>query len=142
MIGHNPTDIWQPRGPISQGVAVGAGRLVHVTGQIAFNQNRDVVGKGDIISQMRLCTDNISKILAGFGGDLNDIVTLTVFYTDASQLEPIRNVWAATFKETGTAPACVMIEVAGLVHPDLLVELIPTAVIPENRFRAPATTTG
>ncbi len=142
MIGYSPTDIWQPRGPISQGVAAGVGRLVHVTGQIAFNENRDVVNKGDFISQMQLCTDNIEKILEGFGGGLGDIVALTVFYTDADQLESIRKVWAATFDEAGTAPACVMIQVAGLVHPDLLVELIPTAVVPENRFRAPATAAG
>ena len=141
MIGHNPKDIWPPRGPISQGVASGSGRLVHITGQIAFDQNRNVVGKDDIIQQMQLCFDHIEHILDGFGGGLGDVTTLTVFYTDAGQLEQIREVWQAAFNKVGTAPACVMIQVAGLVHPDLLVELIPTAVIAEDRFRDPTTMT-
>ncbi|MGI9505854.1 MAG: RidA family protein, partial [Geminicoccaceae bacterium] len=119
------------------GVAAGHGRLVHVTGQIAFDENREVVGRGDVIRQMCLCFDHIERILDGFGGRLGDVATLTVFYTDAGQLEQIREVWAEVFDRAGTAPACVMIQVAGLVHPDLLVELIPTAVIPEDRFREP-----
>ena len=139
MIGYNPNDIWQPRGPIAQGVASSHGRLVHVTGQIAFDENREVVSRGDITCQMRLCFDHIERILDGFGGRLDDIVTLTVFYTDADQLEQIRKVWAEAFDNAGITPACVMIQVAGLVHPDLLVELIPTAVIPEDRFREPDT---
>lgn len=138
MIGYNPKDIWQPRGPIAQGVASGDGRLVHVTGQIAFDENREVVGKGDITQQARLCFDHVERILDGFGGGLGDIVTLTVFYTAAGQIEQIRDVWAEVFEKAGTTPACVMIQVAGLVHPDLLVELIPTAVIPADRFREPA----
>jgi len=137
MIGYSPKDIWRVRGPISQGVASGPGRLIHVTGQIAFDQSRSVVGKGDVVRQMQLCFDHIERILEGFGGDISDVTTLTVFYTDASQLEQIRAVWAAAFGKAGTTPACVMIQVAGLVHPDLLVELIPTAVIAEDRFRDP-----
>ncbi len=139
MIGYSPKDIWQPRGPIAQGAAAGHGLQIHVTGQIAFDENREVVGKGDIIRQMRLCFDHIEHILDGFGGGLGDVVTLTVFYTDAGQVEQIRELWAEAFDKAGSAPACVMVQVAGLVHPDLLVELIPTAVIPEDRFREPAT---
>ena len=142
MIGYNPKDIWQPRGPIAQGVAPHYGRLVHVTGQIAFDENRNVVGKGDIIRQMRLCFDHIECILDGFGGGLGDVVTLTVFYTDASHLDQVRKVWAEMFDKVRATPACVMIQVAGLVHPDLLVELIPTAVITEDRFREPETAAG
>jgi enamine deaminase RidA (YjgF/YER057c/UK114 family) len=114
---------------------------VHVTGQIAFDENREVVGKGDVVVQIRLCFQHIERILDGFGGVLGDIVTLTAFYTDAGQVDRIRDVWAEAFDKSGAAPACVMIQVAGLVHPDLLIELIPTAVIPEDRFHAPATAT-
>ncbi len=48
---------------------------------------------------------------------------------------------AETFDRADTTPACIMIQVAGLVHPDLLIELIPTAVIPHERFSMPAEAT-
>ncbi len=139
MMGHNPTNMWQPKGPISQGVAAGEGRQIHVTGQIAFDEKRNVVGQCDVSRQMRVCVGHVENILKDFGGGLGDIVSLTIFYTDATQLDQIRDLWAETFDGVGTKPACVMIQVAGLVHPDLLIELIPTAVIPHERFQAPAT---
>lgn len=137
-IGHNPAGMWQPKGPISHGMAPGEGQLVYVTGQIAFDENRQVVGKGDVGAQMRRCFEHVERVLASFGGRLADIVSLTVFYTHPSQLDQIRAVWAETFTSAGIAPACIMIQVAGLVDPDLLIELIPVAVIPHDRFTPPA----
>ena len=113
----------------------------HITGQIAFDSDRNVVDKGDIERQMQVCVDHIERILDGFGGRLDDVVSLTVFYTGADQIDRIRTIWAETFERAGTAPACIMIQVAGLVHPDLLIELIPTAVIPHERFSVPAEAT-
>ena len=138
MIVYNPLDIWRPKGRISHGVASGEGRQIHITGQIAFDRDRNVVGKDDVGRQMQVCVNHIERILDGFGGRLDDIVSLTVFYTQAGQIDRIRTVWAETFDRAGTAPACVMIQVAGLVHPDLLIELIPTTVIPHERFSDPA----
>ncbi|MEM7023485.1 MAG: RidA family protein [Pseudomonadota bacterium] len=139
MLGHNPPDIWQPKQGISHAVAAGSGRQIFVTGQIAFDEQRRVVGKGDVGRQMEVCIAHVERILDGFGGGVGDVVSLTVFYTDPGQLDAIRAAWAATFEATGTAPACVMIQVAGLINPDLLVELIPTVVVPEERFRVPQT---
>ncbi len=141
MIVYNPSDIWRPKGRISHGVASGEGHQIHVTGQIAFDRDRNVVGKGDVGRQMRTCVDHIERILAGFGGRLDDVLSLTVFYTNADQIDRIRAIWAETFDRAGTTPACIMIQVAGLVHPDLLIELIPTAVIPHERFSMPAEAT-
>ena len=138
MIVYNPPDIWRPKGRISHGVASGEGRQIHITGQIAFDRDRNVVGKGDVARQMQVCVGHIERILDGFGGRLDDVVSLTVFYTNADQIDRIRTVWDETFDRAGTTPACIMIQVAGLVHPDLLIELIPTAVVPHERFSVPA----
>lgn len=35
------------------------------------------------------------------------------------------------------APASILIQTPGLVHPALLVELVPVAVIPHDRYREP-----
>lgn len=138
MVVFSPPDIWRLKGRISHGVASGNGRQIHITGQIAFDSDRNVVGRGDVGRQMQICVDHIERILDGFGGRLQDVVSLTVFYTEADHIDRIRTVWDETFDPADTAPACIMIQVAGLVHPDLLIELIPTAIIPHERFSAPA----
>ncbi len=40
--------------------------------------------------------------------------------------------------QAATAPASILIQTPGLVVPELLVELVPVAVIPTARYRDPA----
>jgi enamine deaminase RidA (YjgF/YER057c/UK114 family) len=135
--GFNPPGIWQPNGrAFSQGVIQGPGEVVHVTGQVAWDEHDQVVGAGDAEVQMEQCIRNVRTVLGEVGGVLDDIVSMTVYFLDRADLPAIQRVRSRYFTE-GTAPASIVIQVAGLIIPELRVELAPIAVVPHDRFRRP-----
>jgi enamine deaminase RidA (YjgF/YER057c/UK114 family) len=109
---------------------------VHVTGQVSWDEHDRVVGPGDAEAQMEKALDNVRVVLGEVGGLLDDIVSMTVYFLDRGDLPAIQRVRSRHFAE-GTAPASILIQVAGLVVPELLVELVPIAVVPHDRFRRP-----
>lgn len=132
--GFNPPGTWQPhdRG-FSMGVVQHPGHVIHFTGQVAWNEAEEIVGPGDVAAQTHQCLHNIEAVLKAVGGRLEDIVSVTTYFTDRSQLPEIQKV-RTTYFESATAPTSTSIMVAGLGHPDFLVELAPIAVIPPDRF--------
>lgn len=133
--GFETSDVWQARGRGFQMAAIQPeGRVIHLTGQVAWDADENIVGKGDVEEQTRQCFRNIERLLGVVGGDLGDVVAITTYFTDRSQLAAIQNV-RTEFLPGRTAPASTSVMVAGLGHPDFLVELTPVAVIPLDRFR-------
>ncbi|WP_188192213.1 RidA family protein [Nonomuraea sp. SYSU D8015] len=136
--GFNPSGVWAPNGrAFSQGVIQGPGEVVHITGQVAWDEHGEVVGAGDIEAQMEKSIDNVRLILAAVGGRLDDIVSMTIYFLRREDLPGIQRVRSRHFSP-GSAPASVLIQVPGLVLPEFLVELVPIAVIPPERFVRPA----
>lgn len=136
--GFNPPGVWnEPDKTYSQGVVQHEGRTIHITGQIAWDADNQLVGKGDVAAQARQCLKNIETILAEVGGVMEDIVSMTIFCTDPDQIAEISQVRSEFFK-TETAPVSIFIQAAALVHPDWLVEMIPIAVVPDERYREPS----
>jgi len=136
--GFNPKGMWGPNGrAFSQGVLQGEGRVLHITGQVAWDVDSHVVGVGDVRAQFEKAIDNTRRVLAEVGGELDDIVSMTIYFLHRSDLPAIQEVRARYFK-AGTAPASILIQVPGLVIPELLVELVPIAVVPHERFRRPS----
>ena len=129
--------VWSARGRgFSMGVVQPEGRVIHFTGQVAWDENEQIVGKGDVAEQTRHCFRNIEKLLAAVGGRLDDLIAVTTYYTDRSQLPLIQQV-RGEFLDADHAPTSTSIMVAGLGHEDFLVELAPIAVVPDDRFVAP-----
>ncbi len=118
------------------GVAQPEGRVIHFTGQVAWDKTEKIVGFGDVEEQTRQCFRNIAAVLNSFGGQLSDIVSITTYFTDRSQLSAIQKV-RLEFLDEEAAPVSTSVMVAGLGHEDFLVELTPIAVIPNERFIAP-----
>ena len=129
--------VWSARGRgFSMGVVQPQGKVIHFTGQVAWDETEQIVGKGDIAEQTRQCFRNIEKVLTTVGGRLDDLVAVTTYYTDQSQLPLIQQV-RNEFLDADNAPTSTSIMVAGLGHEDFLVELAPIAVVPDNRFVEP-----
>jgi enamine deaminase RidA (YjgF/YER057c/UK114 family) len=140
MVRHfNPAGVWAPDGrAFNQGVIQPEGRVIHVTGQVAWDSNSVVVGVGDAAAQLRKSLENVQAILAEVGGTLADIVSMTIYFLDRADLPAIQRL-RAEFFPAATAPASILIQVPGLVTPELLLEVVPIAVIPPDRFHEPAT---
>lgn len=133
----NPPGMWQPNGrAFSQGVVRGEGFVVDITGQVAWDEHGDVVGVGDVEVQLEKAIDNVRLVLDQVGGRLSDIVSMTIYFLDRADLPVIQRVRSRHFPAE-TAPASVLIQVPGLVQPELLVELVPIAVVPPSRFVRP-----
>ncbi len=61
-IRYNPPTGWPQLGrPFHHGVVEPKGRVLHMTGQVAWDNGGNVIGKGDCEAQARQCFDNVEK---------------------------------------------------------------------------------
>jgi enamine deaminase RidA (YjgF/YER057c/UK114 family) len=125
--------------PFSHGIGVeGPARLVFLAGQVAFDRHgpdRRLVGVGDPAAQTRQAIENIRTLLRQVGGDLKDVVEMTVYATSAELMGPAGRVAQAYFADP--LPAQSFIVVQALARPELLVEIRAIAAIPLPRARRP-----
>lgn len=136
-VGFESPNVWQANGRgFQMGVIQPAGITVHLTGQVAWNECEEIVGLGDVEAQTRRCFENIRYLLAQVGGKLKDVVSITTYFTDRSQLPDIQKV-RTQYLAAGVEPVSTSVMVAGLGHKGFLVELTPIAVIPQDRFIKP-----
>lgn len=134
----NPPTGWPQSGrAFNHGVVPPEGRVLHITGQVAWDAEGQIVGEDNCEKQIRQCFDNIEYILQAVGGKLEDIVSLTIFFLRRTDLPMIQRVRAEKLAPE-IAPASVLIQTPGLVDPELLVELVPIAVIPYDRYHDPS----
>ena len=110
----------------SQAVATAGGRTIWLAGQVAG----DAAGRslaGDFDAQVREVFTRLERTLAQLGGTLADMVTMTVFITDARYGDRFTELRREIFRDN--FPASALITVAGLARPELLVEVQGVAVV-------------
>lgn len=117
-------------GPVafSNGVKTSGGDLVFISGQLAFDENMQLVGKGDMGAQTRQVLRNIDNVLRQAGGTAKDIVRVTVFVKDISRFREIHDARLEYF-DPDHLPASTMVEIKEFVHQDALIEIDAVAVI-------------
>lgn len=131
----NTPDVWRIENyAYCQAAVEPVGRRVHIAGQVAWTTERVLVGKGDAAAQTEKTIDNIETILAAMGGTIDDVISVTMYYVRNEDLDAIRDVRGRRFS-LNHGPASTGVKVAGLVRPDLLVEMSAIAVIPDDKFK-------
>ncbi|MCF3134104.1 MULTISPECIES: RidA family protein [Streptomyces] len=127
-----PTRIPAPDGvaPAAQysHVVAATGRFVAVSGQLALDEDGQLVGAGDPAAQARQVFENLRRCLAAAGAGFADVVKLTYFVTDMAHLPALRAARAAHIPED-RLPASSAVQVAGLVRPEFLMEVEAFAVV-------------
>jgi len=78
-----PRTLPKPQG-FSYGFEVKHGRLVFIAGQVARDASNQVVGKGDLVAQFRQVCANIQAVMNAAGGDMTDVVKLTIYVLDVA----------------------------------------------------------
>ncbi|MFB8171395.1 RidA family protein [Kitasatospora purpeofusca] len=110
-------------------VVTAAGRLVAVSGQVAFDERRQLVGEGDPGAQARQVFENLRRCLAAAGVDFSHVVKLTYFLTDIAHMPAVREARDEAFGEL-PLPASSAMQVAALFLPEVLIEIEALAVVP------------
>jgi enamine deaminase RidA (YjgF/YER057c/UK114 family) len=125
----NPESLGAPRG-FSNGVLTEGGRLLFIAGQIAWNQQQQLVS-ADLVEQFDQALANVITVLTESGGQPEQIARLVIYVTDKNQ-------YRGRMKEIGERyrarmgkhfPAMALVEVKGLLEDGAQIEIEGTAVL-------------
>jgi enamine deaminase RidA (YjgF/YER057c/UK114 family) len=110
--------------------AIRVGNLLFISGQVALDEGRNVIGAGNCGAQTEHIFRSLEAILQAAGAGLGDIVKTTNFLVDPADY--------AAFNQTrmrvltaDPPPASSSVFVKALVHPELLIEIEAIALIPK-----------
>jgi enamine deaminase RidA (YjgF/YER057c/UK114 family) len=126
---------WPPPRGYSDGILAAPGRLLFIAGQVAWDEQRRIVGGDDFAAQFDRALANVLTVLDAAGGEPDDLTRLTLYVTD-------RSLYLAAQQSVGERyrarmgrhfPAMTLLEVAAFLEEGALVEIEATAVIPERR---------
>lgn len=129
----NPDDLFpsQQYG-FSQIVTAERGRLVFISGQVAWNENEEFIGD-DLGTQTREALHNVERAMIAAGGTLDDVVSLRIYIRN-DQIADDRLVSEALkeFFAEDRLPTATFIGVPSLANEGFLVEIEPIAVIEQQ----------
>jgi enamine deaminase RidA (YjgF/YER057c/UK114 family) len=125
----NPDSLGAPHG-YANGVLTEGGRLLFIAGQIAWDQQQQIVSV-DLVEQFDRALANVITVVTAAGGQPEQIARLAIYVTDKDE-------YRARMKEIGARyrarmgkhfPALVLVEVAGLLEDRAKVEIEGVAVL-------------
>jgi enamine deaminase RidA (YjgF/YER057c/UK114 family) len=116
---------WEDEVGYSRAVIVG--NQLFVSGTTATDEHGVVVAAGDMYGQARCILDKMARVLTQAGSCLDDVVRTCMYVTDIARWEEAARAHHECFH--AVKPAATMVEVARLIHPDMLIEIEATAVI-------------
>jgi enamine deaminase RidA (YjgF/YER057c/UK114 family) len=126
----NPSELGSPRG-YSNGLLVESnGRLLFIAGQIAWNQDQQIVSS-DFVQQFDRALANVLSVVKEAGGNSTNITRLGIYVTTKREyLERTKEVGEAYRKHMGKHfPAMVLLEVKSLLDERAKVEIEGLAVL-------------
>jgi enamine deaminase RidA (YjgF/YER057c/UK114 family) len=113
----------------SHGVLASGGRVLHIAGEAGHRQDMSI--DDDFVAQFGQASRNVARVVEEAGGEVTDLVSLTIFVTDLSdyrsRLREVGKVYRAVFGKH--FPAMALIGVTDLVDPQARVEMQGVAVI-------------
>ena len=109
---------WEPL--IGYSRVVVAGPLIFVAGTTATVDGK-VVGPGDAYAQTIQAFRNVEAALASAGAVLADVVQTQLFVTDISRWKEVGRAHRELFGDI--MPVTAMVGVAGLIDPEMIVEV-------------------
>ena len=127
----NPNSLFSslPHG-FSQVVIATGRKMVFISGQTAWEPQKNIVGGDSVLEQARQAFRNLETAMGAAGGTLKDVVALRIYVVDY-QAESGTAVGTALreFFSPQNPPASTWIGVSALAVPEFLIEIEATAVL-------------
>jgi enamine deaminase RidA (YjgF/YER057c/UK114 family) len=125
----NPKGLERPVG-YAHVAKVTGGNIVYVAGQAPFDENGQVVGKGDFVAQFAQVIRNLRTAVEAAGGRPDQYAVLTIYITDLQAYLNDKNALGGVYREVFGKyfPAITLVEVGSLYNPDCMVEISGIAV--------------
>jgi enamine deaminase RidA (YjgF/YER057c/UK114 family) len=103
--------------------AVKVGDTIYVSGQVSHDDAGNIVGRGEMESQMRQAYANIQKLLAKYGATIENIVDEILFVTDmdaafAAAVKCRQEIFSGT-----PIIASTIVQIQRLAFPELMIEI-------------------
>ena len=110
-------------------VSAEGGRTIYLAGQIAFDENRNIVGGDDIVAQTHQALTNLKRNVEAAGAGMADMVKITTYVVnyDQRQLQSIIDVIGEYFPP-GHQPTNTLLGIDCLAVDGLLIEIEGIAV--------------
>lgn len=126
---------WDDDYPMCQ--MVKAGDFLWLTGQVPFDENGKIVGLGDIQLQARQVFTNMRRVLSTVGCDLTSVIRLTTYLTTPmADMEVTHKYWKVREEFFGDhRPASTGMQVAGLMLPEMMIEVDAIAYAPNAKVK-------
>ena len=127
----NPEGLTRSPG-FTQAIAVtGPHKVVYVGGQDAVDgKTRQIIGHNDIRAQTQQVLRNLRLALEAAGAALEHVVKWTIYIVQGQSAQDAFEVSQHEWGTRPNPPTISVIFVAGLAHPDFLIEIDAIAVVP------------
>jgi len=121
---------WQDKLAFSQAIEVkGAERVLYCAGQTSVDADGVPMHAGDMEKQFAQALDNLETVLAQANLTLAHVVRLNYYITDLDAFRKAGEARQARLRAGACTPSGTLLVVAGLFHPDILIEIEATAVV-------------
>lgn len=127
----NPSFLNTPRGYSHVAkIDMGNAWMLIISGQVPMDKDGQIVGKGDFEKQADFVYARLADIVRHYGGTKDHLVRTGILITDAQYIPVLREV-RTKYLNMDKPPTSTAMVVSALFHPDYLVEIEATAVIPK-----------
>jgi Putative translation initiation inhibitor, yjgF family len=119
---------WEAQNSYSR--AIRTGNTVYIAGTTAVDTKGNAVAEGDPYAQTKHILDIIADALSDVGASLEDVVRTRMYITDLAHQDAVGRAHGEVFSDI--RPAATMLQIEGLVEPELLVEIEAEAKVDET----------
>jgi 2-iminobutanoate/2-iminopropanoate deaminase len=117
-------------------VVVATGRTAYIAGQGAYDENFQLVGRGDLFTQTLQVFSNLRAALQAVGATPQQIVASTIYIVDLTAEKTdtlVRAMGQALDGEPFPPNASTLVGVTQLAYPEMLIEISAIAVLGDAR---------
>jgi enamine deaminase RidA (YjgF/YER057c/UK114 family) len=107
---------------------VKVGNTIYIAGQVARDENGNVVGIGHFPTQVEKIFENLKLCLEAVGATFDDVVSTTCYLTNMAYKDILTGIMIEYFG-TETPPTTTLVMVSSLAFPEFLLEIEAIAAV-------------